>query len=192
MAKLAHCSLPPLELLEELLVLDSESPSWLSWKNPRSRKLKPGDHAGWQNQSQGRNAGYFQIGIRVDKQDRLFLGHRIVYYLHYQIDPGKFQVDHIDGNKFNHNPLNLRLACDSENRTNAPKRNQNTSSRFKGVCKTNRSKIKPWIAYIDWHKQRKHLGSFATEEQAAMAYNMAATEIHGAYAFLNDVPVNAC
>ncbi len=189
MAKLAHRSLPPLELLGELLALDPQSPSWLSWRKPRSRKLKPGDHAGWQDQTGGRSTGYFQIGIRLGGKDQLFLGHRIVYFLHYKVDPGQMQVDHIDGNKFNHNPLNLRLVSDSGNRVNAPKRNQSTSSRFKGVCKANRSEEKPWIAYINWQRKRKYLGSFKTEEEAAMAYNAAALELHGSYAFLNDVAV---
>jgi hypothetical protein len=191
MAKLAHRPLPPLQLLEDLLILDPESPSWLSWRNPRSRKLKPGDHAGWQDKSGSRSTGYFQVGVRLDGKDILFLGHRIVYFLHYKVDAGRFQIDHIDGNKFNHNPLNLRLVSDSQNRANAPKRNQHTSSRFKGVCRNKRSETKPWMAYIDWQKKRKYLGTFATEEEAAMAYNRAASELHGSYAFLNDLIVPA-
>ena len=191
MAKLAHRSLPSLQLLEDLLILDPESPSWLSWRNPRSRKLKPGDHAGWQDTSGSRSTGYFQVGIRVGGKDILFLGHRIVYFLYYKVDPSEYQIDHIDGNKFNHNPLNLRLVSDSQNRANAPKRNQLTSSRFKGVCRNKRSENKPWMAYIDWRKKRKYLGTFATEEDAAMAYNKAASELHGSYAFLNDLIVPA-
>ena len=189
MAKLAHRILPPLELLEELLILDPESPSWLSWRNPRSKKLKPGDNAGWQDTSGSRNTGYFQIGLRLNGKDHLFLGHRIVYFLYYKTDPGSLQVDHIDGNKFNHNPLNLRLVSDSGNRANAPKRNQLTSSKFKGVCRNKRSETRPWMAYIDWQKKRKYLGTFTSEEQAAMAYNKAAIELHGSYAFLNDIAI---
>lgn len=187
MAKLAHRPLPPLELLEELFVLDPQSPSWLSWKKPRSRRIKPGDHAGWQNRLGDRSTGYFQVGIQLDGKDQLFIGHRIVYYMYYKVDPGEKQVDHIDGNKFNHNPLNLRLAVDSENRANTRKRNQKTTSRFKGVCANKKSEAKPWFAYIDWNKKRKYLGAFATEEEAACAYNAAALEIHGEYAFLNDL-----
>jgi hypothetical protein len=187
MAKLAHRPLPPLHLLEDLFFIDPQSPSWLSWKNPRSRRIRPGDHAGWQNNLGGRNAGYFQIGIQVGGKDQLFLGHRIVYYMYYKIDPGIKQVDHIDGNKFNHGPLNLRLTEDSGNRANAPKRNQTTSSRFKGVCRAGRNEKRPWIAYIDWNKKRKYLGTFETEEQAAEAYNQTAMQLHGEYAFLNDL-----
>lgn len=187
MAKLAHRPLPPLCLLEDLLVLNPESPSWLSWRNPRSRKLKTGDHAGWQDRSGTRNTGYFQVGIRMDGKDALFLGHRIVYFLYYKVDPGELQVDHIDGNKLNHNPLNLRLVSDSQNRANAPKRNQRTSSQFKGVCRNKRSVTKPWIAYVDWQQKRKYLGAFFTEEEAATAYNKAASELHGSYACLNDL-----
>lgn len=185
MAKLAHRPLPPLSLLEELFVLDPTSPSWLTWKNPRSRRVKPGDHAGWQNHLGGRSTGYFQIGINFNGKNELFVGHRIVYYMHYKVDPGTKQVDHIDGNKFNHNPDNLRLVEDSGNRANAPKRNQETSSKFKGVCKAGKSERKPWIAYIDWNRKRKYLGTFATEEDAARAYDHAALTLHGEYAFLN-------
>jgi hypothetical protein len=45
------------------------------------------------------------------------------------------------------------------------------------------------MAYIDWQKKRKYLGTFTSEEQAAMAYNKAAIELHGSYAFLNDIAI---
>jgi hypothetical protein len=47
------------------------------------------------------------------------------------------------------------------------------------------------MAYIDWQKKRKYLGTFATEEEAAIAYNKAASELHGSYAFLNALIVPA-
>jgi hypothetical protein len=90
-------------------------------------------------------------------------------------------VDHIDGNPLNNKRSNLRLATNMENLRNMKK--IRGISRYKGVSllkKGNR-----WISYIRVNTKLEHLGSFKTEIEAAVAYDMAAIDKFGEYASLN-------
>ena len=104
-------------------------------------------------------------------------------YLHRMItnaQPGQ-EVDHIDHDMTNNEDANLRLCTHAENVANARKR-RNTTSRFKGVYwEKERQK---WVAGIrlednKWHK----LGRFDNEEDAARAYQRAAQERWGEFAY---------
>jgi hypothetical protein len=91
-------------------------------------------------------------------------------------------VDHIDGSKANNCRFNLRVCSHRENRRNTRKQN-GARSRFKGVtCAKRRGK---WYA-LCWFEGRNHwLGSFATELEAARAYDCKAVECLGEFARLN-------
>lgn len=89
----------------------------------------------------------------------------------------KMMVDHINGNGLDNRKSNLRICTNSQNIMNA-KKSEQRSSKYKGVC---RNTARPWRAYIG----RKILGSFATEKEAAQAYNSAAKKIYGDFARLN-------
>ena len=94
-------------------------------------------------------------------------------------------IDHKDGNKLNNTRTNLRPATNQQNQFNT-KRQANNTSGFKGVTWDKHNKR--WLARIRFGKgNRKHLGSFATAQEAARAYNNAAEELHGEYARLNNV-----
>lgn len=98
-------------------------------------------------------------------------------------------VDHIDGDGLNNRRGNLRLVTISENQYNsAPRRffnGRETSSMHKGVAWSRA--IKKWTAYISSEGKRKHIGVFDSEIDAALAYNNAASILHGKYARLNNV-----
>jgi hypothetical protein len=91
-------------------------------------------------------------------------------------------IDRIDNEK-GYSPDNCRWANACQQSQNQRKRSTAKHSRFKGV-KRNGCK---WVARISANKVRKWLGTFATEEQAAEAYNRAAMNLHGEYAVLNQV-----
>lgn len=95
--------------------------------------------------------------------------------------PGK-EVDHINCNKLDNRKINLRIVTKSQNNMNR-KPYKNSSSKFKGVFWD--KNLKKWRAYITLNKKRKWLGSFNSEEEAAIVYDSEATKLFGKYAKTN-------
>lgn len=107
-------------------------------------------------------------------------------YLHQEI-LGKINdmvIDHIDGDGLNNMLNNLRHVTKSQNHFN----NFNPSgiSKYKGVWKR-KDRKKEWVAEITVKLKKYYLGSFYTEQEAALAYNDAAINLVGLYAKLNEV-----
>ena len=95
------------------------------------------------------------------------------------------RVDHINRNGLDNRRRNLRIATPSQNGANriADRRRIGTSSPHKGVTwDKNRQK---WSAYIHVNGKTRSLGRFATELEAAAAYDRAAVEAWGRFARLN-------
>jgi hypothetical protein len=88
-----------------------------------------------------------------------------------------FEVDHVNHNKLDNRTENLRLATRQQN--GAWRKHYNSG--LKGVRK-HRHK---WVARISIFGREKHLGSFETQEQAARAYDAAAVEAYGEFAYTN-------
>jgi HNH endonuclease len=93
------------------------------------------------------------------------------------------EVDHQDGDGLNNQRHNLRGCSRQENNRNMRMQIRSKSSRFKGVHKNG----KFWHVQISRNNQRKYLGLFRSETEAALAYNSAAAELFGEFARLNVV-----
>jgi AP2 domain len=103
--------------------------------------------------------------------------HRVILGLR----PGDPGPDHIDRNGLNNRRANLRPADVSHN--NANTRPRPGTSRFKGVSwDAQRGR---WMAKVCVGGHQRALGRFDDEEEAARAYDAAALQAWGEYAYLN-------
>ena len=95
--------------------------------------------------------------------------------------PKDVHVDHRNGNGLDNCRENLRLCTHAENHHNRKPKN-----RYKGV----KWRSGGWYAHIGTSEKRYlHLGVFPTAEEAAHAYDRAAQEHFGEFAYLNFPPV---
>lgn len=102
-------------------------------------------------------------------------------YLHTFLTGWEF-VDHINGNGLDNRRANLRRTTKAGNNQNRRIGRNNTSG-FKGVS-WNRARGR-WGASISRDGRQRHLGLFDTRQEAAIAYDAAARELHGPFAALN-------
>lgn len=91
-------------------------------------------------------------------------------------------IDHIDHDTLNNRRSNLRPATKTQNAGNRRPRLA-VSSAYKGVSWF--SPARRWQAEIQKDKQRRHLGYFLSELDAAYAYDAAARELFGEFAYPN-------
>lgn len=101
-------------------------------------------------------------------------------FMHRLLLPNVPRVDHVDRDGLNNKRSNLRPASTSENGGNSGL-NRKNSSGYRGVCRYRNR----WLAFIGGKKRRTYLGSFATPEAAARAYDKAARERYGEFAYQN-------
>ena len=128
---------------------------------------------------------YFKCGyaFRVIKGE---VKNRIVYLHRAILDATSgIEVDHINRDGLDCRRKNLRHATRLQNILNAGPR-KNGASKFKGV-EANRKK---WRARIRLDGVRVNLGTFDTEEQAALVYNKHAKKLFGEFAYINQVEVS--
>jgi hypothetical protein len=83
------------------------------------------------------------------------------------------QVDHIDGNRANNRAENLRMTSKSENLRGFNKSCVGMSSKYRGVYLDKRSRR--WKGEVRCNQKKKHIGYFATELEAALAWDKAAS-----------------
>lgn len=94
-------------------------------------------------------------------------------------------VDHRDNDGLNNQDENLRVCTNAQNQHNRGKAWNNTSG-FKGVSFD--KKRYRYRAQIRNGGDPIFLGHFEDPKDAALAYNEAAKQLHGEFAFLNAVP----
>lgn len=135
----------------------------LYWRQSKS-KARQGNVAGWLEKN-----GYMACGI----DGMRYRVHRLIFAFHYGWCP-EF-LDHINGIKTDNRIENLRVATVSQNNVN--KKTGKNKTGFKGVC-IERKKFK---ASIRINKKSKHIGYFATAEEAHKAYIKMAKTIYGEY-----------
>lgn len=158
--------LPSLEIVRDSFYLDEKT--WML-RHKKKFGISAGSIAGNKMDS-----GY----IRVKCKGKLYLAHRIIYLLHYGVDPGNLEVDHKDGNKENNNPENLRLATRSENRMNVGHFSNNKLKK-KGVYYHKASKS--YYCGVQKNNQRKIFGPFSCPDEAKEKYNQMAKSQFGEY-----------
>lgn len=140
-----------------------------SFRDARSRKSWNARLAGKEAFTSSMSAGYRQGHIH----NKHFLAHRLIFKMLHDIDAEN--IDHIDGDRTNNRPENLRAASRLENQRNQKKRWDNASG-ITGVCwDAQRSK---WLAYIRVKGIAKMLGRFESIEAATRIRKRAEAE-HG-------------
>lgn len=123
-------------------------------------------------------AGYATRIRTIDGQRFNVMMHRMVMNA-----PKDKCVDHINGNPLDNRKCNLRFATQAENSRNR-KITVNKQVPYKGV----RISKNKFSAQIRGDGKWRYLGSYATAEEAALAYNLAAVQYFGEFAKLNPIP----
>lgn len=142
--------LPPLSELHDAFMLDAHA-GVLYWR--KSGKAAVAE----------RGRGYLHARLN----GRLLYTHRIVYALHHGEDPYPLQIDHINGDRRDNRPSNLRLATNTENLQNRRGLSSNNTSGYRGVYWSRAAK--KWVASIRVNRKNHHLGCFIELEDAAAA-----------------------
>ena len=128
------------------------------------------------NAPAGAEAGWIEKGRRrVEIDYKVYLVHRVAYYLHTGEQPPQF-LDHRDGDALNNRFANLRPATRRQNNRNKGTYANNTSG-HKGVMY--RAEMSKYVARIGYNGRKKHLGVFDTLDEAVAAYQSAAKSLYG-------------
>ncbi len=157
--------LPPISVLNELFSIDVET-GVLRWKVSLNRVRA------------GSVVGHMRLdGQRIVRINNFnYRAHRIVYAILHGFDPSPLEVDHIDGNRRNNAPSNLRLATHAQNCQNKPRAHRNNTSGHRNVCwdKTNDR----WVVIVHAFKNQHHIGMFKELQEAIAAATAARKRLH--------------
>ena len=164
MKKIAPPSNEMLDYIKQNMKIDNGIVVWSCTKFKR----KAGQACGWTD-----DAGYQRIGLPNGKFVR---GHQVSYFLNTEGWPTSY-VDHIDGNRLNNSPENLRLVDDFGNSRNTRATKNKTG--YKGVSFASGSTTTTFKSEIMTDGIREYLGSFKTAEDAFNAYKEASLKSHG-------------
>jgi len=149
--------------IEELRDRYEYQDGFLYWRKPDTKRARKSGPLGT---TDAYGYSVIKIAQKMVKVHRAIWAHQIGRW------PSS-QVDHRDGDRANNVVSNLRLASPSEN-------GQNRSGAGFGFDP--RCVSRPWQARLRINGESKHLGMFATKEQAHAAYLAAKPEMHPAWA----------
>lgn len=153
----------------------SDHPLYTVWRSMKRRCYNP------------KHTKYDRYGGRGIKVCSSWLDSFITFYTAV-VDGYKegLELDRIN-NDGNYEPDNVRWVTRQQNLMNTSSR-KGTTSKHKGVF-WEKSRAK-WCVKIKSGNERRQVGRFDSEEDAALAYNEAAKELFGEYANLNKIETN--
>lgn len=137
----------------------------------------------WKNSStpckNGKRADFEYLhGYRgVSRKQRNHFAHRVAWLFLTGNWPA-CQIDHINGDRADNRACNLREADSRQNNLNRGATSKSASG-IKGVYWKKRER--KWLAQISFGGKSKHLGFYASKEEAAQAYAAAAALLHGEF-----------
>ncbi len=100
-------------------------------------------------------------------------------HMHQLLLPNVIMIDHIDRNGLNNQRENLRVCTHTQNQSNSGPR----KGKYKGV--SYKKEQNRFVAQIQKHGKKVHIGYFNIETEAALAYDEAARVLFGEFAYLN-------
>lgn len=161
-----------LKLMNKLFFLDVKTGALIR-RVTRSPNAKAGDEVGTVD-----GKGYLHVNV-----DRKFIRlHRIVFLMHYGWEPD--QIDHINTDKQDNRPENLRPTTSRQNSGNINPPKHNTSG-VKGVSKNGKTGF--WHAQIKINGKQTYLGRSYDMAEAKKLYEDGAKKHFGDYARLASV-----
>lgn len=129
-------------------------------------------------------SGYAATTFTLDAEAVTMSMHRFIMGIHFPYAPEPYVCDHINRIRSDNRRVNLRLV---DHRVNAINRVGNVARlnpTYKGVM-FYAGRPKPWYARLKTDRKVRHAQSFASERDAAIAYDIFARMEWGALAVLN-------
>lgn len=117
--------------------------------------------------------GYLVFSIRSKK----YMAHRLAW-LYMTGEHPKMFIDHINGIKDDNRFVNLRDVSNAVNQQNRAKKKASAKNKYMGICRIKSGK---YIATICVDAKYVHLGTYETQEQAAISYLTAKKKYHAGY-----------
>lgn len=120
-----------------------------------------------------RMSGGKRYAVSKGSYNKSVIMHRLILGL----TDSKVYCDHINGFTLNNQRCNLRAVTPSQNQMN---KKASGASKYLGVSW--RELSKKWISQITVYGKKKYLGSFDSELEAAIIYNIVARRYYGEFA----------
>lgn len=147
--------MPTQQRLRELLRFDTEIGRF-RWVNPTSYRVKAGEVAGSET-----NVGYRVVGV----DGKRHLEHRLVWIFHFGDIPDGMDIDHINRDRLDSSPENLRVVTRSRNLLNSSA--QRNSTNYSGIQETAVGRFR---AAIHIKRRCTYIGTYDTAEEAHAVY----------------------